>query len=354
MQGVCNWAENLNKTFEGHNFYKSRADPQICSRVYSDEFSLTFTQTDNILGISSTVEGENLAKSQLGASYEIKDMKEAKFILGICIDRDSITGDITLSQRSYCKCMLKCFNMESCSLKSTPLPPGLVLTAENCSSTPEKTNKIQDIPYQEALGLLMQLQVATWSDISHAITLLSHFAHNPEKSHWTAVKHVLAYIKGILYYEITYKADSKLNPTGYVDSNFVGCKDIHCSTEENIFIMAGGPVSWKSKRQETVALSMVEAKYMGFSRVTTQALWISKYLNEIRLPISKPIVIFADNNRSISHSLNDKNHCRIKHIDMWHHFIKNHVKSGDVVFQYIPTSDNITDLFTKPLSQDKI
>jgi len=118
--------------------------------------------------------------------------------------------------------------------------------------------------------------------------------------------------------------------------------------------MAGGPVSWKSKRQETVALSMVEAKYMGFSRVTTQALWISKYLNEIRLPISKPIVIFADNNRSISHSLNDKNHCRIKHIDMWHHFIKNHVKSGDVVFQYIPTSDNITDLFTKPLSQDKI
>jgi len=40
---VCATAENLNKTFEGHNFYKSRADPQICSRVYSDEFSLTFT-----------------------------------------------------------------------------------------------------------------------------------------------------------------------------------------------------------------------------------------------------------------------------------------------------------------------
>ena len=167
------------------SFYKSRADPQICSRVYSDEFLLTFTQTDNILGILSTVEGENLAKSQLGASYEIKDMEEAKSILGICIDRDSITGDITLSQRSYCKYILKCFNMESCSLKSTPLPSGLVLTVENCSSTPEKTNKIQDMLYQEALGLLMQLQVATWSDISHAITLLSHFAHNPEKSHWT-------------------------------------------------------------------------------------------------------------------------------------------------------------------------
>jgi len=73
----------------------------------------------------------------------------------------------------------------------------------------------------------------------------------------------------MLYYGIIYKADSKLNPTGYMDSDFTGCKDIRCSTEGNIFIMAGDLVSWESKRQETVALSMVEAKYMGFSRVTT-------------------------------------------------------------------------------------
>ena len=178
----------------------------------------------------------------------------------------------------------------------------------------------------------MWLQVTTWSDISHAITLLSRFAHNPGKSYWTVVKHVLAYIKGMLHYRIIYKADSKLNSTGYVDSNFTGCKNTCCFTEGNIFIIAEGPVLWESKKQETVALSMVEAKYMGFSRVTTQALWISKYLNKIRLLISKPIVIFADNNRLISHSLNNKNHCRTKHIDMQYYFVKDHVKSGDVVF----------------------
>jgi len=147
MQSVHNWAENLDKTFEDHSFYKSRADPQICSRVYSNEFTLTSTWTDNILGALSTVEDENLTKSQLGASYEIKDMGKAKFILGMHINRDSITEDITLSQRSYYEHMLKHFNIESCSPKSTLLPPGLVLIAENCSSTPEKTNKIQDIPY---------------------------------------------------------------------------------------------------------------------------------------------------------------------------------------------------------------
>lgn len=98
MQGTHDWAENLDKTFESHSFYKSKADPQICSRVYGDEFTVTSTWTDDVLGASSTVEGENLAKSQLGASYEIKDLGEAKLILGMRISRDPTTGDITLSQ----------------------------------------------------------------------------------------------------------------------------------------------------------------------------------------------------------------------------------------------------------------
>jgi len=43
MQGAHDWAENLDKTFEGHRYYESRADPQICSRVYDDELTLTST-----------------------------------------------------------------------------------------------------------------------------------------------------------------------------------------------------------------------------------------------------------------------------------------------------------------------
>jgi len=164
------------------------------------------------------------------------------------------------------------------------------------------------------------------------VTLLSCFAHNPRKSHWTAIKDVLAYIKGTLNYGITYKADVKLNPSGYINSDFAGCKDTGHSTEGNIFIVVGGPVSWESKKQETVALSMVETKYMGFLRATTQVLWISKYFTEIRLPTLKPIIVHVDDNGSISHSLNDKNHCRTKHIDVQYHFIKDQVKCGNITF----------------------
>jgi len=65
-------------------------------------------------------------------------------------------------------------------------------------------------------------------------------------------------------------------------------------------------------------------------------------------------MIYADNNRSISHSLNDKNHRKIKYINVQHHFIKDQVKWGNITFQYISSSNNIADLFTKPLLQEKI
>ena len=73
-------------------------------------------------------------------------------------------------------------------------------------------------------------------------------------------------------------------------------------------MVAGGPVSWECKRQDIVALSTVEVKFMVFSKTTTQALWLLKYFNEVGLSVIRPLKIFADNSSSISNSLNDKNH----------------------------------------------
>jgi len=70
-------------------------------------------------------------------------------------------------------------------------------------------------------------------------------------------------------YEITYKEDGDLEPVGYVDSDYAGCKDTRWSTEDNIFMIAGRPISWECKKQDTVALSTVETEFMMFLRATT-------------------------------------------------------------------------------------
>ena len=79
------------------------------------------------------------------------------------------------------------------------------------------------------------------------------------------LKHALSYVKGTLDYGITYFRNSSLCPSGYVDSDYAGDVDGRKSTEDYMFFVDGGLVSWASKRQETVALSIVEAEYIAFT-----------------------------------------------------------------------------------------
>ena len=353
MQGAHDWAENLDKTFKRHGYYKLHVNPQIWSKVHNDELTLTSTWTDDILGTLSTLEGERLAKLQLGSSYEIKDLEEAKFILRIWIDKNT-DGDIILSQQAYCEHLLNHFNMTSCSSTMTPLSPSIVLSSENCPTTLDKENEMKKIPFHEALGSLIWLQVATRPDLIFSVNMLACFAHNPGIAHWNMLKHVLTYIKGTKHYSITYKGGSSLEPIEYVDSNYASCRDTRRSTEGNVFVVASGPISWECKRQDTMALPIVEAEFMAFSRANTQALWISKYFDKVGLPVKRPIIVCADNSGSIANSTTDKNYRCTKHIDIRHHFIKEYTKSGNVVFQYTPTSDNIADVLTKPLPRDTL
>jgi len=83
---------------------------------------------------------------------------------------------------------------------------------------------------------------------------------------------MLAYIKGTIDYGITYKGSGDLEPIGYVDSDYARYKNTRWSTKDNIFMIVGEPISWECKRQDMVALSIVEAEFMVFSKVTTQAL----------------------------------------------------------------------------------
>jgi len=113
--------------------------------------------------------------------------------------------------------------MNGCAPSSTPLPAGLSLSIEDCPSTPEEVEEMAKVPYREALGAIMWLQVVTRPDLSYAINVLSRFAHNPGKQHWNVLKHVLSYIKGTSHYGITYKGGGSLTPVGYIDSDYAGC-----------------------------------------------------------------------------------------------------------------------------------
>ena len=139
--------------------------------------------------------------------------------------------------------------------------------------------------------------------------------------------------------------------SGYCNADFAGDIDTRRSTTGYVFKLAGGAISWSSRLQPTVAASTTEAEYMAASNATKEGLWLRKLLTDLGKPL-KPIVIQSDNQAAISLIKNPITSMRSKHIDVIHHFARERVVRGEVVF-YVNTADNVADMLTKPLLELK-
>ena len=97
MQGGFDWYWTLDGAFTDLGYWRSRADPCIRSRKLGPEATVTNTFNDNTFGLSLTTKGAELAKRELVQVYEVKDLGDPSFILGMSIYQDTSTGSITLS-----------------------------------------------------------------------------------------------------------------------------------------------------------------------------------------------------------------------------------------------------------------
>ena len=88
------------------------------------------------------------------------------------------------------------------------------------------------------------------------------------------------------------------------------------------------------------------------SRCAQQMVWIQTWLDEVEITHDLPGIIRGDSRGAIALSKTTKDHGKVKHIDIRHHFLRELVKSGVILFEQIPSTDNLADLFTKPLARD--
>uniref|UniRef100_H3GB65 Reverse transcriptase Ty1/copia-type domain-containing protein n=1 Tax=Phytophthora ramorum TaxID=164328 RepID=H3GB65_PHYRM len=115
--------------------------------------------------------------------------------------------------------------------------------------------------------------------------------------------------------------------------------------------MNGGCISWRSKKQRTVALSSTEAEYMALSEATQEAVWLKVFLCELgEMASDEAVKIYEDNQGSIALAKNPQFHKRTKHIDIRYHFVREKVEDGQVVLQYVSTTDMLADIMTKAIT----
>jgi hypothetical protein len=166
-----------------------------------------------------------------------------------------------------------------------------------------------------------------------------------------AVDRIFAYLKNDPGKGIVYSGKHGLQLKGFVDSDFAGCEDSRRSTTGWVFTLAGGPVSWSSQRQKTVATSTMDAEYIAGAEAAKEAVWIRNFINDLRIPgvHIDTVPLYIDNNSALKLTRNPEFHSRSKHIDVKHHFIREKVDEGVINTQRVETTDNLADVFTKAL-----
>src|SRR6218665_1698016 len=150
------------------------------------------------------------------------------------------------------------------------------------------------------LGSLIYAMSATRPDLCFIVSYLSQFMSKPRKIHMTMAKHVLRYLKRTINYGLTFrKSDADLNLIGYCDADWANSKDCHSITGY-VFMLAdtGSLISWKSRKQSTVALSTCEAEYMSMCAAVQEAKFLMQLLNDMTKEITNKSVILSVDNQS--------------------------------------------------------
>ncbi|XP_047257522.1 secreted RxLR effector protein 161-like [Capsicum annuum] len=160
------------------------------------------------------------------------------------------------------------------------------------------------------------------------------YKHCPTKQHFGAAKKVLRYVAGTVDFGIWYSKVVDFIFIGYSDSDWAGSIDNRKSTSENVFSLGSGAISWSLKKQDVVALSSSEAKYVAVTSTACQVIWLRRLLIEIFYRQKDATKIFCDNKATIAMTKNLAFHSRPKHIDIRYHFIRDLIAKGDIELKF--------------------
>lgn len=344
------WHEHMHEQLVQLGYSVSVADPglYLCTRDEpAGERIVLLVYVDDMLLASPSAEAVEQAKEVLLSTFDARDMGSMSDFVGMHITRNLQQGTLKISNERMIADLLQKYGMSDANGREVPLSRGAVLKRDEGKPLDQR-----QYPYSALVGSLLYLAITVRPDISYSVGVLSKYMSCPTMSHWLAAKGVLRYLAGTPSVGITYSSGSGGGDlVGWCDADFAGDLDTRKSTTGYVFTISGGAVSWSSKRQPTVATSTVEAEYMAASAAAREALWLKKLVAELGQPVAA-VPICCDNQGALSLLHNPVLSDRSKHIDVHHHFVRERVARGEVVFGWIPTREMTADVFTKPLSAE--
>ena len=255
-QSANEWYALFDKFLTSNNFTASHQDP--CMFIHNKYNCYISLYVDNIAIYSADTHHLTAHIQDLKMAFEISDLGEASFLLGLHITYT--TEAIALTHELYIGTILSRFGMENSNTLSTPLPKGIILI----KGTTEQP-KDQVTTYQSMIESLMYLVTGTRPELAYTISFLARFSSCPTEEHIKAAKHVFRYVNGTRILGLFYPNTTTKAINVYVDADFAGYIDTRKSTSGYIVLFNNYCISWFSKKQSSVAKSTTEAEFVAMS-----------------------------------------------------------------------------------------
>jgi len=235
--------------------------------------------------------------------------------------------------------------MDKCKPISTPFSTSCHLDHDEAGISVDETK------YRGLIGSLLYL-TASRPDIMFAVCMCVRFQSAPKESQFNAAKRIMKYLQGAKEVGLWYPGNISLSLTVYSNSDFAGFKNDRKSTSATCHLLGSSLIAWQCKKQACVALSTVEAEYITGGSCCAQTIWLRQQLNDFSILLNH-IPLLCDNTSAINLTKNPIMHLRTKHIEIRHHFLREHISNGTCEIKFIGTDLQLVDLFTKPLAKDR-
>jgi hypothetical protein len=241
-QASRQWNLKFSETITKFRFKLNVEDNCVYAKFKNGKFIFLILYVDDILLASSDVRLLQETKQFLSSKFDMKDLGEASYVLGIEIHRDRRNGVLGLSQKAYLEKVLKKYNMHASRATPAPIVKGDKFGLYQCPRNQYEIDQMKMVPYASAVGSLQYAQVCTRPDLAFVMGVLGRYQSNPGKEHWMMAKKAFRHLQGTKNLMLTYRRSDSLEIKGYSDADMREiemienpCQDIYSLSQEELF-----------------------------------------------------------------------------------------------------------------------
>ena len=349
IQSAKAWFDKLTSDLMGLGFLPNPTDPCVFNRTETDGQQTTIVaHVDDLLitganekTIDYVIQQLDLLYSDDEAKITIQRGRRLEYIGMIFTFNNDKTVSITMD--GYVDDFLLGVN----DIPGTEsAPANKTLFTVRADATP--LDNAHRERFHSIMAKILYLAKRVRPDLLVSVAYLIRRVQCSDEDDWNKLCRLVRYIRGSRTLGIRLAGDGHLSVTAYVDASYGVHHDMKSHTGAMI-TLGRGPVYSKSTVQRLNTTSSAEAELVGLADSAGQVLWTREFLQHQGYNVG-PAVIKEDNQSAIQLVNNGKsNSSRTRHIAVRYYFISDRIKSGEIVVQYLETSEMIADILTKPM-----